>query len=112
MPGYRASGEEIAVVPQLESREAIGAVREIGAVDGLAALFVGPADLAVATGLSPGSPEFNEAAEWAQKRLRGYGLSNVHAESWGPFGRPYSVKHYSVEMTEPRYSHLNAMPLA
>jgi Zn-dependent M28 family amino/carboxypeptidase len=59
-----------------------------------------------------GSPEFNEAAEWAQKRLRSYGLANVHAESWGPFGRPWTMKHYSVEMVEPRYSHLNAMPLA
>ncbi|WP_433502880.1 HpcH/HpaI aldolase family protein [Pseudonocardia halophobica] len=58
VPGYRASDNETAVVPQLESREAIDAVREIGAVDGLAALFVGPADLAVATGLAAGSPEF------------------------------------------------------
>ncbi|WP_168587700.1 HpcH/HpaI aldolase/citrate lyase family protein [Saccharopolyspora sp. ASAGF58] len=58
VPSYRASGEEIAVIPQLESREAIEAVREIGAVHGLAALFVGPADLAVATGLDAGSPEF------------------------------------------------------
>lgn len=56
--GYRASGEEVAVVPQLESREAIEAVRGIGAVEGLAALFVGPADLAVATGLAPESPGF------------------------------------------------------
>ncbi|WP_110339125.1 HpcH/HpaI aldolase family protein [Prauserella flavalba] len=56
--GYRASGEEIAVIPQLESREAIDAVREIGAVDGVAALFVGPADLAVATGLTTGSAAF------------------------------------------------------
>ena len=59
-----------------------------------------------------GSPEFNEAVEWAQNRLKSYGVSNVHAESWGPFGRQWSLKHYSVEMTEPRYSHLNAMPLA
>ncbi|MCE3555982.1 aldolase/citrate lyase family protein [Pseudonocardia sp. RS11V-5] len=58
VPGYRTSGEEIAVIPQLESREAIDAVREIGVVDGLAALFVGPADLAVATGLAAGSPAF------------------------------------------------------
>ncbi|MFF5988466.1 aldolase/citrate lyase family protein [Prauserella flavalba] len=56
--GYRASGEEIAVIPQLESRDAIDAVREIGAVDGVAALFVGPADLAVTTGLTTGSAAF------------------------------------------------------
>ncbi|HYA16869.1 MAG TPA: M20/M25/M40 family metallo-hydrolase [Bryobacteraceae bacterium] len=58
------------------------------------------------------SPEFDEAADWAMKRLSGWGLSNVHAESWGPFGRTWSLKHLEVEMIEPRYSQLNAMPLA
>ncbi|MDT7711246.1 MAG: transposase, partial [Pseudonocardiales bacterium] len=50
--------EKIAVIPQLESREAIDSAREIGSVDGVAALFVGPADLAVATGYSADTPEF------------------------------------------------------
>jgi 2-keto-3-deoxy-L-rhamnonate aldolase RhmA len=56
--GYRASGEQVTVIPQLESRGAIDAVREIGAVGGLGALFVGPADLSVATGLGANSAEF------------------------------------------------------
>jgi Zn-dependent M28 family amino/carboxypeptidase len=58
------------------------------------------------------SPEFDEAADWTMKRLTGWGMANVHAESWGPFGRTWSLKHYSVEMLEPRYAHLSAMPLA
>ncbi|MCF7552319.1 HpcH/HpaI aldolase/citrate lyase family protein [Pseudonocardia sp. WMMC193] len=58
VPGYRAAGEQVAVVPQLESREAVAAAREIGAVEGVGALFVGPADLAVATGLDASSAEF------------------------------------------------------
>jgi carboxypeptidase Q len=58
------------------------------------------------------SPEFDEAAAWAMKRMKEWGLANVHAESWGPFGRSWSLKHYSVEMVEPRYSLLDAMPLA
>ena len=58
------------------------------------------------------SPEFDEAADWTLKRLSGWGLASVHAESWGPFGRSWSLKHYSVEMLEPRYAALNAMPLA
>jgi 2-keto-3-deoxy-L-rhamnonate aldolase RhmA len=61
--GYRASGEKIAVIPQLESREAIDSAREIGSVDGVAALFVGPADLAVATGYSADTPEFTRLLE-------------------------------------------------
>jgi carboxypeptidase Q len=58
------------------------------------------------------SPEFNEAADWAMKQMKSWGLANVHAESWGPFGRSWSLKHFSVEMIEPRYSVLDAMPLA
>ena len=58
------------------------------------------------------SPEFDEAASWAMQRMKSWGLANVHTESWGPFGRSWSLKHYAVEMTEPRYSLLDAMPLA
>ncbi len=58
------------------------------------------------------SPEFDEAAAWAMDRMKSWGLANVHAESWGPFGRSWSLKHYAVEMVEPRYSLLDAVPLA
>jgi carboxypeptidase Q len=58
------------------------------------------------------SPEFFQAADWATGRLREIGLSNVHLESWGPFGRAWSAQQWSVEMVEPRYSVLNATPLA
>ncbi len=58
------------------------------------------------------SPEFQEAAAWTVKTMLGWGLSNVHTESWGPFGRSWSLRRYAVEMLEPRYSLLDAMPLA
>ncbi|MBP2366975.1 HpcH/HpaI aldolase family protein [Pseudonocardia parietis] len=58
--GYLAGGEHVAVVPQLESPEAVAAVEDIARVPGLGALFVGPADLAVATGLPADSAEFGE----------------------------------------------------
>lgn len=58
------------------------------------------------------SPEFDEAADWVVARLKSWGLANVHKESWGPFGRSWSIKRYAVEMIAPRYSLLNAMPLA
>jgi len=59
-----------------------------------------------------GSPEFNQAADWAAGRLREYGLSEVHLEPWGPFGRSWSVQQWSVELVEPRYAPMNATPLA
>src|SRR6266853_1075148 len=58
------------------------------------------------------SPEFDEAAAWVVERMKGWDLANVHTESWGPFGRSWSLKHYAVEMVEPRYSLLDAIPLA
>ncbi len=59
-----------------------------------------------------GSPEFVDAANWAMKRLEGYGVQNVHTEKWGPFGRSWSAKKWSVELTEPRYALLDSAPLA
>jgi carboxypeptidase Q len=59
-----------------------------------------------------GSPEFKEAADWALKRLQEYGLENAHLEKWGPFGRSWTLEKFAVEMTQPRYSLLNAWPLA
>jgi len=58
------------------------------------------------------SPGFDDAAAWALERLSGYGLQNVHKEKWGPFGRSWALHAYSLEMLEPRYSLLNAVPLA
>jgi hypothetical protein len=59
-----------------------------------------------------GSPEFEQAAKWAMERLESFGVTNVHMEKWGPFGRPWSAKEYWVEQLEPRYQQLNAAPLA
>src|ERR1019366_3016487 len=50
------------------------------------------------------SPEFDEAADWTMKRLTSWGLDSVHAESWGPFGRNWWLKRYSLERLEPRYA--------
>jgi hypothetical protein len=58
------------------------------------------------------SPEWREAAEWVIKRLQSYGLENVHLEKWGSPARGWSLKKASLEMIEPRYSALDAAPLA
>src|ERR1035441_1723999 len=58
------------------------------------------------------SREFFQAADWSAGGLREIGLSNVHLEPWGPFGRSWSAEQWSVEMVEPRYAPLNATPLA
>jgi hypothetical protein len=58
------------------------------------------------------SPEWFQAADWTVGELKSYGLSNVHLEKWGPFGRSWSIESYTIDMLTPRYSHLVAAPLA
>jgi len=59
-----------------------------------------------------GSPGFEDAAKWAMGELNRYGLDKVHLEKWGPFGRPWTLEQSSLELIEPRYSQLDAVPLA
>ncbi|HTL05709.1 MAG TPA: M20/M25/M40 family metallo-hydrolase [Gemmatimonadales bacterium] len=49
-----------------------------------------------------GSPAFKRAADWAEARLKGYGLAAVHQESW-PFGRGWAMDKLVLEMVEPYY---------
>ncbi|HVO97917.1 MAG TPA: M20/M25/M40 family metallo-hydrolase [Bryobacteraceae bacterium] len=59
-----------------------------------------------------GSPGFEDAAKWAMGELNSYGLEKVHLEKWGPFGRAWTLEQSSLEMIEPRYAPLTAVPLA
>src|SRR5580704_7168133 len=59
-----------------------------------------------------GSPGFEHAAQWAMGELNDYGLDKVHLEKWGPFGRAWTLEQASLELIEPSYSQLTAVPLA
>jgi hypothetical protein len=48
------------------------------------------------------SPAYMRAATYARDRLAGWGLSDVHMESW-PFGRGWELQKFTFEMTAPRY---------
>src|SRR5258708_28855102 len=43
------------------------------------------------------SPGFRESGEWVMKRLKEYGLTNVHEEPWA-FGRGWTFSHYAGHM--------------
>lgn len=65
-PGYFAgANERIAVLPMIETTEALAVVDDILAVPGVAGAFVGPMDLSIALGLAPndndGTSIFDEA---------------------------------------------------
>ena len=58
------------------------------------------------------SSGFQDAANWAVAELKGMGLENVHLEKWAPGGRNWTLQQSSVELLEPRYQELTAVPLA
>jgi len=59
-----------------------------------------------------GSPGIKAAQEWAKQKLASWGLQNAHLESWGPFGRGWSLEAFSANLVKPNYSPLIAYPKA
>src|SRR5256885_9772072 len=55
------------------------------------------------------SPNFNEAADWAQKTMKEWGLANVHTESWR-FGRGWEKRRTIANPVAPRAYPLNPYP--
>jgi carboxypeptidase Q len=58
------------------------------------------------------SPNIREAGDYAVKTLSSWGLSNVHEETWGPFGRGWSNELFEANEISPRHFPLIAYPKA
>lgn len=58
-----------------------------------------------------GSPNLKEAADWAQKTMTSWGLTNVHLETW-PFGRGWQNQRFVANAVTPRAYPLLAFPKA
>lgn len=63
--------EELCLIVQIETEEALGRIEEIAAVDGVDGLFIGPADLSASMGLlgQPAHPRATAAIEDAIGRI-------------------------------------------
>ena len=59
-----------------------------------------------------GSPLTRKAGEWAKGQLTEWGLENAQLETWGPFGRGWTLEACSANMVEPHFSQLIAYPKA
>jgi carboxypeptidase Q len=59
-----------------------------------------------------GSPITKRAGEWALGTLKGYGLSNAHFETWGPFGRGWTNERFSFQGIAPQPFQIAAVPRA
>ena len=58
------------------------------------------------------SPNMRRANEWTRDTLTKWGLQNAHLESWGPFGRGWTLKHFSAQVVEPQDIPVIAFPKA
>src|SRR6476661_173393 len=58
------------------------------------------------------SPNMKRANEWTRDQLTKWGLQNAHLEAWGPFGRGWSLKRFSAQVSEPLDIPLIAYPKA
>src|SRR6476469_21508 len=58
------------------------------------------------------SPGMKRANEWTRDQLTKFGLQNAHLEAWGPFGRGWTLKKFSAQVSEPTAFPLIAYPKA
>src|SRR5438128_12028218 len=58
-----------------------------------------------------GSPNIKEAADWAQKTMKEWGLANVHVEAF-PFGRGWQNQRFVAMAVTPRPYPLIGFPRA
>ena len=56
-----------------------------------------------------GSPAMDEAGEWVMKKMKEWGLANVHREDWD-FGRSWSLERFSAHIIEPQIQPLIGFP--
>ena len=59
-----------------------------------------------------GSPSMKRANEWTRDKMQEWGMQNAHLQSWGPFGRGWSVRKFSAVVTEPQFLNVIAYPKA
>ena len=58
------------------------------------------------------SPNMKRACNWTRETLEKWGMQNAHLEAWGPFGRGWSLKRFSAQITDPQDIPLIAYPKA
>ncbi|MER9677640.1 aldolase/citrate lyase family protein [Mesorhizobium sp. M0208] len=74
----KAADSSLAVVLQIETREALNNLDDIASTPGVDALFVGPADLALSLGMEPGelTPELVDACQAVANAAKKYGIAS------------------------------------
>lgn len=59
-----------------------------------------------------GSPAMKRANEWTRETMAKWGMQNARLEQWGPFGRGWSLKSFTAQVTSPQTIPVIAYPKA
>lgn len=59
-----------------------------------------------------GSPAMKLANEWTRETMKKWGMQNAQVEPWGEFGRGWSLKKFSAQISSPQVFPLIAYPKA
>ena len=59
-----------------------------------------------------GSPNMKRANEWTRDTMAKWGMQNAHLESWGPFGRGWTLKAFRADVVDPQFIRVAAYPKA
>ena len=86
---YARATDETCVLVQLETTQAVAALEEIAAVDGVDGVFIGPSDLAASMGFigQPAHPEPRKLIADACRRAKGVGIPSASLRPWRPTRR-------------------------
>src|SRR6185295_18573422 len=57
-------------------------------------------------------PGMKKGVEWAKAKFSGWGLANVHTESYAPLLRSWTWDSASLEVMSPFHAHVQAIPKA
>ena len=70
------AAQQVGVIVQIETREALGNLEEIASVEGVSAVFLGPSDLSADMGFlgQPNAPDVRDAIAGAARTLAGMGM--------------------------------------
>lgn len=63
-------------------------------------------------GRMTGSPAMKRANEWTRDKMKSWGMQNSEIEAWGEFGRGWSLRKFSAQITSPETFPLIAYPNA
>jgi len=110
-PAQQPAGQQAAQTPATDPNDPIQRIRDEGMNHSQVMQTLSYLSDVIGPRLTA-SPGMKRANEWTRDQLTKWGLQNAHLEAWGPFGRGWSLKKFSAQVSEPTAFPVIAYPKA